>query len=256
MMDALAITLSRDYNLQDTFKALSLICSSYDEKVSLPNEKMPVVFLLHDSILGKFSIDLNAHVLGSGASMFSEKIGQKLFADHFSLIVDRNSRDSYQCFFDAEGTMLPNDHFKLIENGVLLAPCTAKKVAKLYGYAKTGSASGDYDSVPDVLSGNVSVGTSGKTIKELLDGRIAVYVVISTGGDFTSQGEYAAPVQSAFLFDGDLLLGRLPQIAIRSNIFDIFGKDFIGLATDGVTPHGPLKYLAMNMNVDQIGDWL
>jgi len=260
MMDAYGVTLSREYDLQSVFEAVSKICACYDEKIAPPAEKMPVVFLSHEDILGKFSTDLNAHMLGAGGSLFSDKIGQKLFADAFSLAVERNPLERYNervhCFFDAEGTVLPDDRFVLIENGVLRAPFTAKKVAKQYGYALTGSAAGEYDSVPDASSAGIAVGSSGKTMKELLGGRKAIYVVLSMGGDFTPQGEYAAPVQSAFLFDGDQLCGRLPQIAIRSNIFDMFGKDFIGLATDGNMPNSPLKYLAMDMHVDTIGDWV
>ena len=256
LMDAGGIYLARNYDLQEAFRTVSRVCASFEEKVAPPEEKMPVVFLSHEGVLMKFLTDLYAHSLATGASLFSDKLGQKLFGDDFSLAVDRTPGDSYQCFFDAEGTTLPEDRFLLIENGVLKSPYTAKRVAKQYGYDLTGSAAGAYDSVPNVSPGGITVGCSGKTIKELLGGRKAICVEISAGGDFTSQGEYAAPVQAAFLFDGEKLCGRLPQIAIRSNVFDMFGKDFIGLATDGLSPQSPLKYLALDMAVDTIGDWM
>ena len=266
MLDAMGIHLSRDYDLQDAFKSVSKVCDCFEEKLSPTEAKMPVIFLYSGNqfvlggILSKFTTDLEAHAFGAGASMFSGKIGQKLFSDDFSLMVDRSSAIPNVCFFDTEGTTLPEDRFLLIENGVLRSPFTAKRVAKQYGYALTGSAAGEYDSVPDnylmLDAPNIVMGSSGKTIKELLGGRKAIYVVLAAGGDFTPQGEYATPVQSAFLFDGEKLCGRLPQLAIRSNVFDMFGKDFIGLATDGSTPNSPLKYFALDMHVDVIGDWI
>ena len=255
VMDSAGVDVMRGSDVNGMFKAISETCACYEEKVPVADGKMPVVFWLDNSVLNKFT-DLNGRAMGTGASLFSGKIGEKLFADHFSLFVERNPKELYQCFFDAEGTVLPDDRFPLIENGVLKTPYSSKKIAGEYGYAVTGSAGGEYDSVPDTSYGGVRVQSSGKTIKELLGGRKAVYVVFASGGDFTSQGEYASPVQSAFLFDGVQLLGRLPQISISSNIYDMFGKDFIGASSDGNSPHTPLKYLAMEMDVAAAGGWL
>ena len=255
VMDSVGVDVMRGSDINGMFKAISETCACYEEQVSAPEGKMPVVFLLDNSVLNKFA-DLNGRAMGTGASLFAGKIGQKLFAEHFSLSVERKPREQYQCFFDAEGTVLPDGRFPLIENGVLQSPYSSKKIAAEYGYAVTGSAAGEYDSVPDTSYEGVRVQSSGKTIKELLGGRKAVYVVFASGGDYTSQGEYASPVQSAFLFDGSSLLGRLPQISISSNIYDMFGKDFIGSSSDGNSPHIPLKYLAMEMDVTTIGDWL
>jgi PmbA protein len=216
---------------------------------------MPIVFLTdHHNICMKFFTDLNGRMLGTGASMFAGKIGEKLFADDFSLCVTRNPLAHYECFFDAEGTVLPNDSFALIENGVLKSPYAAKKVAKQFGYGVTGSAAGEYDSVPDGSPGSITVKSSSKTIKELLGGRKAILSVFTSGGDFTPQGEFASPMQAAYVFDGERLYGRLPQIAVRSNIYDMFGKDFIGQSCDGNSPNSPFRYLAVDMDVSVIGD--
>ena len=259
LMDCIGATTMRGFDTDAILKSISGTCACYEEKVSAPEEKMPVVMLLdHDSVLGKFITDLNGRAMGANSSLFSGKTGQKLFADHFSLCVQRDPlmHENYMSFFDAEGTVLDGDRFMLIENGVLKSPYSSKKTAGQYGYAVTGSAGGEFDSVPDTAYGSIRVQPGEKTINELLGGRKAVYIVISGGGDFTAQGEYAAPVQSAFLFDGENYIGRLPQLSIRSNVYDMFGKDFIGLSTDGDNPHCAMRYLAMEMNVSQIGDWL
>ena len=38
------------------------------------------------------------------------------------------------------------------------------------------------------------------------------------------------PVQIGLLTDGEKILGRVPPFTIVSNLFDMFGKDFIGIA--------------------------
>ena len=257
LMDSFGVSLSRSYDINDVFDTVSETCAAFDNKVELPTEKMPVVFLSnHSTVLGKFISDLNGRVMGTGASLFTGKIGEKLFADHFTLNVERKPLELYNCFFDAEGTVLDDDCTGLIVNGVLISPFSSKKVAAEYGYTATGSAGGDYDSVPDTSPSGINIMGSGKTIMELLDGRAAIYVVQASGGDFTPQGEFASPVQTAFIFDGQRLLGRLPQISISSNVYDMFGSDFIGVSTDGNSKENPFTYLAIDMRVDTIGDWL
>ena len=256
LMDSVGFAIMRGFDLDSVFKAVSESCACYEEKIEAPEEKMPVLMLADQQIfLQKFFTDLSGRTMGTGSSLFSGKLGEKLFSDDFSLCVERYPVESYQCFFDAEGTTLPGDNIPLIEKGELKSPFSTKKIAKQYGYPVTGSAAGEYDSVPDISYESIAVKSSGKTISELLGGRKAIYIVFASGGDFTPQGEYATPVQAAFLYDNGELLGRLPQLSISSNVFDMFGKDFIGLSTDGNHPYGPLKYLAVDMNVTKIGDW-
>ena len=197
-------------------------------------------------------------VFAAGASLFSEKLGERLFSDKFSLIVNRNAEKSFNTFFDGEGVVLPDDKFLLIENGVIKAPYTSKRMAMQYNLHETGSAALEYDAVPDVslmpssvAKGELEIARSDKTIKALLGGRKAIFVSMATGGDFTAQGEYASPIQCAYLFDGDNFLGRLPQLSMSSNIYDMFGKDFIGVSSDGDYPGSPFSYLVCEMKVQQ-----
>ncbi len=257
IMDGFGLNLSRLYDYEDALKTVSLLLPFYEEKVEIPDGKMPVVFLSDRSaLLNKFYSDLNGKSMGTKASIFAGKIGQKLFSEDFSLLVDRDVPSTYGCFFDNEGTILVDDRFMLIENGVLKSPFTSKRIAKQFQFAESGSAGGEYDSVPDVSARGIDFKTSGKTIRQLLGGRKAILVEFASGGDFTSQGEFASPVQSAYLFDGDQLYGRLPQLSISSNMYDMFGKDYIGVSTDGISVHNPFTFLALELDVKRIGDWV
>ncbi|MBN2220936.1 MAG: hypothetical protein JW708_01935, partial [Vallitaleaceae bacterium] len=48
------------------------------------------------------------------------------------------------------------------------------------------------------------------------------------GGDFTPDGNFAAPVQIAFLFDGNTILGKLSEFTMKSNLYKMLGEDYIG----------------------------
>lgn len=254
LMDGMGFNLTRMYSVDECLKAASETCEAYIEKIDLPIEsEMPVVFLYDFPVMTKFITDLNGESFGTGTSLFSGKLGDKIFSDDFSMNIDRNPLNKYECFFDGEGTTLENDCFPLIENGILRSPYSSKKIAERYNLPITASASLNYDSVPDTAYEGINVKESNNTIKELLGGRKAVYVIDASGGDFTPQGEFASPVQIAYLFDGEKLLGRLPQLSINSNIFDMFGKDYIGVSKNGYTNNQPFKYFALNMKVKKIG---
>ena len=65
-------------------------------------------------------------------------------------------------------------------------------------------------------------------MKELLNGQTGVLVLVSAGGGYASDGAFAIPVSTAFLFDGQEIVGRLPPFNLRSNIWRIFGEDYLG----------------------------
>ena len=259
VLDGFGIMLTRDFNFEQVLKTVAWSCEHYCNKVdfSETEEEIPVLLLESPEIfLAKFFTDLRGDVYGSGASLFSGKMGEKLFDERFSLIVNRDPEKTYLDFFDGEGTSLLGDRFSLIENGVLKAPYTSKRMAKQYNLPVTGSASLQYDAVPDATPGALAVAESGKTRKELLGGRKVIYAMMASGGDFTPQGEYASPIQVAYLFQGETCLGRLPQLSMRSHVYDMFGKDFIGLSSDGNYPDSPFHYLAVDMKVKKIDNWL
>ncbi|MEW6711751.1 MAG: metallopeptidase TldD-related protein, partial [Candidatus Riflebacteria bacterium] len=122
----------------------------------------------------------------------------------------------------------------LIENGRIVRPYTDKRTALQYNFENTGCAGGAYDSVPSLGTCNLEINHSEKTLKELLGGRHGILVAIASGGDFTSDGQFASPVQVAYLTDGENLLGRLPELTISGSIFDFFGENLIGVSSDKI----------------------
>ena len=258
LYDGYSAVFTRDLNIEMILQEVAKTCEAYAEKAdfSEAEEKIPVVMLGGHEFLTKFMTDLEGNTFANNASIFSDQRGEKLFNDEFSLLVKRDAERTYECFFDGEGTVLPQNRFALIENGVLKAPYSSKKVAQKYDLPVTGSAILDYEMAPVATPQGMAVEQSTKTIKQLLAGRKAILAVIAGGGDFTPQGEFASPIQAAYLFDGENYLGRLPQLSMRSTINQMFGQDFIGASSDGSYPGCPYSYLALDMYVRKIDDWL
>jgi PmbA protein len=230
------------------------ILSAHLNEIALPAEgKMPVVFSTGDGlILGKLIRELNPKIYGSGASLFSGKSGHMLFSEKFSVFHSRNMENIFLPFFDAEGTIPEHGQFAFIKNGIFISPYTDKRYAAQYGLPLTAAAEADYDGIPQPSIGRLEFGRSGKTIKELLGGRKAVFVLIASGGDYTPDGGFGTPVQTSFLFDGEKLLGRLPELQLKSHLNNMFGGDFIGVSEDPVMPLSTDRYLAAEMEVRRL----
>jgi PmbA protein len=244
------------YDRAEFLRLANMICDAYRNPLALDEGTYPVLFLNADDVYRSKLVEaLHGQRYGTGASLFAGKMGQALFAEHLTVYESRSWRDGWiGPFFDMEGTVNQDHRRPLIQNGVLVAARTDKKNAARFDLPLTGSALGDYDSVPALgrpTAGlaNVVVDHTGQTMKELLDGRKGIFVLIASGGDFTPDGHFATPVQLAYLFDGERLLGRLPELSLSSHLDDMFGPGLVGVSTDSLTSLGKMDLIAMEMQV-------
>lgn len=252
--------VTRNYNRQLLLNYVNKICNAYKNKIDIntyidykEGNKYPVIFRSNEGIIfNKFIKDLHGRMFASKNSLLSDKLNQKVFCEDFTLYQCNNPIKQPECFFDDEGVINEGYEYALIENGVIKSPYTDKKTSQKYNLPLTGSANCDYDSVPKLGIPSFRIKESEKTIKELLHGGIGILIDMSMGGDFSSDGNFATPVQVAYLFDGEKLLGRIPEVNISSNILDMFGKDFIGVSGDCVNELANDKYVVMNMNVSTL----
>lgn len=251
MIDTYVASAGTRYSREALLRRAEATLPPYLDELPVEPGTWPVCFFADDYIWGlKFLEDLNGLIFGSGSSIFSGKSGEKLFNEAFTLLQTRADADeSLQPFFDFEGTVNPDDRVALIEGGVLRAPYTNRAYAQKFNLPLTGAAGGEYDSVPELGTPALRVRDSGRTIAELLDGRKALLVFIAAGGDFTPDGAFATPLQSAYLFDGEKILGKAPDLAVSSHIYRMFGDEFIGASTDDLFPGIPSRLLVMNMEV-------
>ncbi len=215
--------------------------------IPMPTQRVPVIFDA-DALTGILGDYLHAQKLKKNASLLSGKEGQKVFSEKLTLSVDRHENE-YAVFFDAEGTVLPNDRLTLIDKGVLVRGIADKLCADEFGMELTACARGGYDDVPslDVDPGALRFEAAG-TLKEILNGRDAIYLCMADGGDITPAGDYATPVQTAYLYRDGELVGKLPEFNIRGNIFELLGEDYLGTSSDG--PLDSFKMTALYCHID------
>lgn len=252
IMDGFVGYDGRSYDRNEFLRLVHDICNAYNNRIDLPAGNLPVLFADNEGLIfRKLATELHGQRFATGSSLLSGKTGEALFNPAFTLYQTRNSEETFGPFFDAEGTVNEGFEYALIKEGRLAAPYTDKKVSSLYNLPLTGSAASDYDGVPRLGLSGLRVQESTKTTRELLGGGPGIYVLVASGGDFTTSGDFATPVQLAMLYDGEKFIGRLPELKISSNLFDMFGKGFVGVGKDRFFPLSPTRNIVMDMKVEK-----
>jgi len=255
IIDAMTGYEGREFR-KDSFVGLTnMICDAYKNQLHDIEEGVyPVAFMSGDmTYYKKLYESLNGMLFGSGGSLLSGKVGEKIFSDSVTLLQTRNVDDGFfEPFFDLEGTVNQLDRFALIESGVLKSPYTDKKTATTFNLPHTGSAGGEYDGLPELGIPKLKFAESQETAKQLLKGQKAIFILIASGGDFTQDGRFATPVQLAFLFDGERFVGRLPELSLSSHMYDMFGKDFRGVSNDDFLGAENSKMTIIDMKVSKL----
>ena len=214
----------------DAEALLSLFKKQYDAfytPADLTPGRYPVIADTTD-LFGTFLRNFVGDLYAAGASLLSGKLGQKVFSDQLTLRDDMNP-DTAQgvCFFDAEGCTAPGFRPTFIENGVLKGLLTTKKTAEQYNLSNLGTATAPYDGVPGLGFHGFYPEPTARNLRELVPGK-AVFVIMASGGDTTPEGHFATPIQMAYLMEDGELKGRLPELNLSGNFFDMLGKDYLG----------------------------
>ncbi len=249
IMDGYFSVAGPDYNRAAFLAYGTGILGAHLREVPLPaGGKLPVFFEDSDYLTKHIFVrELNGMAFGSGGSIFAGKTGQKLFSEQLTMF---NGREKYHLpFFDAEGVC--GQGFKFIENGVLRAPICDKKTAARFGFTPSGNAAADYDGTPETAGGALVLQPQARTVKEMLGGQPAVFIAMASGGDFTSAGGFGTPAQIAFLLQDGKLVGRLPELQLSSSVYDMYGKDFLGVSSDRIMPLSENRWLGFMMDVNK-----
>ncbi len=255
LFDGGIVCQSRQVDLDQFLRFNRDFLEAYRNKVDLPKGDVLPVFTMDTSSLGGFlGLALHGERFAKGSSLFSGKCGQRLFSEQVTLDLVRDPVRSLRPFFDSEGVVLPGDCLSIIEQGRLARVLTDKKTAQIYNLPHTGSAIGAYDDPPTIDGAHgqsLAFRTDSQDIAGFLKGQRAIFAFICSGGDFTADGSYATPVQVSFLFDGERLLGKLPEFTMRSHIDKMLGEDYIGTFDNTVLYMGdvPTQLQGYNMRI-------
>lgn len=221
----------RSFDKEIFFKMADNYLENFETEMELPEEI--IIDMQYYGLLGMLAEYLNGENLALGRSLLNGKIGQKIFSEAFTLEEDLSDEECwFDRFWDGDGCVWKNDKLTLIENGVVLTGYADKKTAQKYDIPHTGGAYVDYSDIPGPGVRNLRIKRSDKTVKELLNGRYCVVPVNCGGGGFAENGDYTMPIHLAMLSDGEKILGKLPPFTMASNLFDMLGKDYIGVGAD------------------------
>ena len=235
----------------DADELLSRFKKEYDAfyiPADITSGRYPVVMDTAD-LFGTFLQHFVAEMYVSGASLLSGKLGQKAFSDKLSFKNDMNpATNSGACFFDDEGCVAPDLRPTLIDKGTLTGVLTTKKSSDQFNLPDLGTAVAGYDGVPGLGFNRFYIEPTASALSALVPGK-AVYVVVTSGGDITPGGHFAAPVQMAYLMENGRLIGRLPDLNISGNFYELLGDDYIGAVTGDPSPDSML--CAVNMEVQK-----
>lgn len=232
IFDTAIVYSSRSFEVERILDEARQVLEGFKKEVTLPKHEKMLVVIHQSGLLSKVIESLNGETVGLGTSLFCDKMGTKAFHEGFSVYQDRTEEKLHAPFFDMEGVVNPEDQELLIEKGVILKAYTDKRQAATFSVPATGSAGGGYDDVPSLSYAELSIAPQERTLKKLLQDEYGIMVIMASGGDYSNEGNFASPVQMAYLTNGEQLLGRLPEINISGNIYKIFGEDFVGVSKD------------------------
>lgn len=221
----------------------------FERTVELPEEV--IIDMQYYGLLGILVNALSAEELALGTSLLTGKLGQQVFSKDFTLMDDVTDEECwFNPFWDGEGCVQEGGKLLLIDKGVAVTGYANKRIARKYGAPHTRSAAMDWGDIPGSGCKNLRITRSPRTIKELLGGRPCVIPVLTGGGGFNDKGDYVAPVHCSLLYDGEQVVGKLPPFIMRSSMFDMFGKDFIGVGADDPIYHD--KQILFRVRVEKM----
>ncbi|BCJ94508.1 hypothetical protein acsn021_20770 [Anaerocolumna cellulosilytica] len=234
IIDSAIMFEGRELDLDSFLFDARAMLRAFTIKAEVPKQdKVPIIIQTLE-LNKKLTQSLNGEAVGHGTSIFCDKIGKKAFSSSFHYLVDRSEKGYHRPFFDAEGVTIEGDRLYLIKDGVLERPFTDKKQAGIFSYQLTSTSSGSYDEVPSLDYPALTIEAGDKKLKELLNGELGILVIFISGGEYTNDGNFASPVQMSYLTDGEKLYGRLPELNITGNLYEIFGEDYLGVTNDKV----------------------
>lgn len=235
LMDGYIEGSGRTLDIHDVMERNIPFISAYNNEIKFQNGKYPVLFVEGGQLTGKLAESLRADKYCEGSALYSGKLNTQIFSKDFSLY-DVNYSPEHGVYrkFDEEGTIRKIARLPLIENGVMKNIISDLRNAKKYGVEATGNGQRSYDSAVGIGFNSLVIGAGKRTTQEILkslDNCIVVFM--GHGGDFTDKGEFSTPLQLSYLVQKGEIVGRLPQLTVKTTTEDMFNTRLIEIGSDG-----------------------
>lgn len=240
-----------DYDEDKVVSDCKKLHDAFYKEVDIEEGEYPVFMTPGDffEIAGKHFC---APFYASGGSLLSGKIGERAFNENLTAYIDRNSdTNPVSCFFDDEGEIAPdNDRQSIIKDGVLTNVLTCKGFSENFDLPEAATAQSAYDGVPDFGFEGTWLKPTAKSVSELAPDK-AILLVIASGGDMTPDGHFATPLQLSYLVENGKIVGKLPELGISGNFFEMLGDDYLGTVENAFFASKNMNFMACRMKVSK-----
>lgn len=200
---------------------------------SLTPGRMPVLFTPIGGLVlwGPLLEGLSGKTVMLGTSPLREKVGQRILDPRVHLADDGLlPRAIGSAPFDDEG--VPRRRTPLIAAGALRGFVHDLESAQATGQAPTGNGErGGVMGKPGPGFSTVVVEGGGTPWRDLLRGirrGLLVQTVIGMGQGNTLPGTFSNPVDVAFAIEDGQVIGRVKDVSIAGNVYDLLGPDHLG----------------------------
>ncbi|MCK5586828.1 TldD/PmbA family protein [Candidatus Bipolaricaulota bacterium] len=207
---------------------------------SAPSGSLPVVFTPTGTLalLLPLIIGLSGKSVLLGLSPLDGKLGEAIFDSRFSLIDDnRLVSGAAAGSFDDEG--VPTQRTTLIEGGQLRGFYYDLRTAKQAGVDSTGNGyksgligGSSFRPAPSASLSNLVVDTGDATEDDLVRGMkkgLLVDGVLGLGQGNLNAGDFSNNVAAAFLIEDGRIAGRVKNVMLAGNSYDLLRHHLIGL---------------------------
>ena len=214
--------------------------------VVAPSGEMPLVFTPNAAIalVLPLMFGLNGELASTGMSPLPAKVGELLFDPAFSVFDDgRNITGSIPGAFDPEGT--PTQRTTLVDRGVLQGFFHDRRSAQRMGAEPTGNGykgglmsvfePRGYRSQPGAIFSHFEVGDGGASQQELIrevKNGLLIDDVLGLGQGNLLAGEFSNNVGIGYRIENGRITGRVKDVMISGNSYDLLKDHLIGLGDD------------------------
>ncbi|MCL6613655.1 MAG: TldD/PmbA family protein [Firmicutes bacterium] len=205
--------------------------------VPLSSGKYPVLFAptAVASLLGPFVASLNGKAVQKGASPFRGRLGEKAFAEAFSLIDDGlRAYSPPSAPFDAEG--VPNRVTPLIERGVIRNYLVDLDTAEALALPPNGNARRGGWASPPAPGPSTLLVPAGEARREDLLGNIGegllVHHFLGAGQGNPYGGVVSANVVLGFFVRNGEIAGRIKNTMLTIDVFALFRERLLAISRE------------------------
>jgi PmbA protein len=220
-------------------------------EAKLSSGRMPVLFASAEEPIAKLIESFFVQRYREGTCVYAGKLGAQLFSPQITIFDQSyDPQHGIHQFFDGEGMVRPNEALTLVDKGRFQSLITDLRFGKKYGLESTGNGVRAFNSGVSVGLRSLRFGKGNTSWRETLKGLDrCVVAIMAVGGDSNDLGEYSSPVQIGYVFEKGEIVGRAPQITVKTSVSEYLGNSLISVSSDGFTASSLSPCLISEMEV-------